>query len=155
MKFYHGGINVLNFGGYGHSAKTGIWLTQNKDAAISYIDPLEKNACLMAIEVDLNKCKLITFDYEGKPWSNPPKTKYENCKTTDELVRAAKKDGYDAIIFKNVSDMKGRYSKKFSLSKAAKPSTNMVITKKEQIKSVDIWSWDELPEIVKEEYFNY
>ena len=56
---------------------------------------------------------------------------------------------------KNVSDMKGRYSKKFSLSKAAKPSTNMVITKKEQIKSVDIWSWDELPEIIKEEYFNY
>ena len=102
MKFYHGGINVLNFGGYGHSAKTGIWLTQNKDAAISYIDPLEKNACLMAIEVDLSKCKLITFDYEGKPWSNPPKTKYENCKTTDDLVRAAKKDGYDAIIFKTV-----------------------------------------------------
>lgn len=154
MKFYHGGTNELNFGGYGHSVGTGIWLTQNKDAAISYIDPQKENACLMEIEVDLSKCKMITFDYNGKPWSQPPKTKYKDCKTTDELVRAAKKDGYDAIMFKNVSDMKNSFSRKFKLTRAFVPSTNLVITKKEQIKSTKEIKWNELPNI-NEEYFEY
>jgi len=154
MKFYHGGTNKLNFGGYGHSTGTGLWLTQNKDTAISYINPHADGACLIEIDVDLNKCKFITFDYKGSSWANPPKTKYTDCKTTDDLVRAAKKDGYDAILFKNVVDRKNRFSNKFSLQKAAQPSTNIVITKKEQMKIVDSWSYNEL-ENIKEEYFPY
>jgi hypothetical protein len=155
MKFYHGGTNKLNFGGYGHSVGTGIWFTQNKDAAISYIDPKAENGCLILVDIDLNKCKLITFDYKGKSWSQPPKNKgYEDCKTTDDLVRKAKQNGYDTIMFKNVSDMKGRISKKFDIKKAIKPSTNIVITKKEHIKLIDGWYYNDL-ENIREEYFLY
>lgn len=155
MKFYHGGTTTLNFGGYGHSVGTGLWLTQNKDTAISYIDHRKENACLIQIDVDLSKCNLITFDYEGKPWSQPPKEKgYEDCKTTDELVRQAKENGYDAVMFKNVSDMKGTFNKKFSMVKAAQPSTNIVITKEDQMKVLTGWYWKDLP-IITESYFNY
>ena len=153
MKFYHGGTNKLNFGGYGHSSGTGIWFTQNKDAAISYIDPKAEGACLIQVDIDLSKCKLITFDYKGKTWSHPPKVKnYENCKTTDDLVRTAKKNGYDAIMFKNVSDMKGRDNNKFNKTKAFQPSTNIVITKKEQMKIIDGWYFKDL---INESYFPY
>lgn len=153
MKFYHGGTNKLNFNGEGHSAGTGLWLTQNKDAAISYINPTQEKACLMIIDVDLSKCNLLTFDYNGKTWADPPKNKYG--KTTDEIVRTAKSNGYDAIMFKNVSDMKGRYTKKFNMEKAFQPSTNIVITKPEQMKSVDGVFWKDLPIVEEFKYFNY
>jgi len=153
MKFYHGGTTQLNFGGYGHSAGTGLWLTQNKDAAISYIDSRKENACLMIIDVDLNKCNLLTFDYQGKTWAKPPKNEYG--KNTDEIVKNAKIKGYDAIMFKNVSDVKNSWSKKFNMKKAFEPSTNMVITKPEQMKDVDGIYWKDLPIIEEFKYFNY
>ena len=153
MKFYHGGTSKLNFSGFGHSANTGLWFTQNKDAAISYIDPKAEDGCLVQVDIDLSKCKLITFDYNGKPWSRPPKTEgYEDCKTTDELVRSARKNGYDAVLFKNVSDMKGRKPEKFDTIKASKPSTNIVITRKDQMKIVSCLEYNQ---IIKESYFNY
>ena len=74
---------------------------------------------------------------------------------TDEIVRAAKSNDYDAIMFKNVSDMKGRYTKKFNMEKAFQPSTNIVITKPEQMKSVDGIFWKDLPIVEEFKCFNY
>ena len=58
-------------------------------------------------------------------------------------------------MFKNVSDMKGRYTKKFNMEKAFKPSTNIVITKPEQMKDVDGVFWKDLPIVEEFKCFNY
>ena len=104
MKFYHGGTNKLNFGGYGHSVGTGIWFTQNKDAAISYIDPKAENGCLILVDIDLNKCKLITFDYKGNFTSNNNDHQWDVLLINIRLFRKGKLYSKTIFVFNSYND---------------------------------------------------
>ena len=161
MKWYHGGNSQLHINGYkdSHSAGTGLWLTNNMQAAITYMH--EPNPCVVEIEV-INLNKTLTIDMCGKSYGKLPPTlpkEFKDCKTTDDIVRKAKTVGYDSVMFKNVSDMKGAIrsfnKNKFTFEDAARPSTSLVVTRPEQIKVVGGYKPQDLPDVIKEELFPY
>lgn len=164
MKYYHGGTSILNFNGSGHSSGTGLWLTSNKDNAISYINTNSKNgiACLAEIEINELKNPFIV-DFKGKTWNIIPNLpeEFKQCKTADDIVRKAKNLGYDSIIFNNVVDTKGQINtltaNKYDMNAAFRPSTNIVITRPDQIKNKIGYSIQEIPDVIKESifYFDY
>lgn len=159
MIWYHGGNDKLHINGYSssHSANTGLWLTDNFDTAVSYMR--EPNPCVAELEVS-NLNKTLTIDFKGKPWSKMPELpkEFKDCKITDDIVRKAKSLGYDSVMFKNVSDMKGTVygwnRKKYDFVKAAKPSNTLVVTKVNQIKIIKGYTPDDIKDI-KESYFDY
>lgn len=161
MKWYHGGNNQLYLNGYkdSHSAGTGLWLTNNKQTAIAYMRG--PNPCVIEVE-PINLHKTLTVDMCGKSYGKLPPTlpkEFTDCKTTDDVVRKAKMLGYDSVMFKNVRDMKnavrGFTKDKFTFEEAAKPSTSLVLTKSGQIKIVNSFEPEDLPNVVREEFFPY
>lgn len=161
MIWYHGGNEQLNFNGTNlkgsHSVNTGLWLTDNFDAAVSYMH--KPNPCVAEIKVK-NLNKTLTIDFKGNSWSSLPELseEFKGCKITDDLVRKAKSLGYDSLMFKNCKDAKGAFygwnDKKFDLKKALKPSTTLVVTRPDQIAIVGKHSPDDIEDI-KESYFDY
>lgn len=166
MAWYHGGSHTLNFNSVSgsHSVGTGLWLTDNFQTAVTYMrdDSTKEKSnppCVVELEVQ-NLNKTLTIDFKGGWWSKMPElpADFKDCKITDDIVRKAKKLGYDSVKFTNVRDMKGAsmpYTRgKFTVEEAFKPSTTLVITSRNQIKSTKTYESDDIP-LLKESYFNY